>query len=97
MAEDPAIRALFGVPPTDIDLTASDVSINNRAVIAMLCLAGGAVILRFTARIVLRNALMADDWAIIAALVCFPPPARSSIQAENLPFVQSAVLALPLD
>ncbi|KAJ5544448.1 hypothetical protein N7535_007153 [Penicillium sp. DV-2018c] len=70
MTQDPAIRALFGPAPSNLDLTASDVSVNNGAVIAMFCLAAVLVILRFVARIVLRNALMADDWAIIAALVC---------------------------
>ncbi|KAJ5170013.1 uncharacterized protein N7500_002796 [Penicillium coprophilum] len=70
MNEDPAILALFGPAPANVDLTASDVSVNNGVVIAMLCLAAVLVILRFTARIVLRNALMADDWAIIAALIC---------------------------
>lgn len=61
MTEDPAIRAIFGPPPTNVNLAASDVSVNNGAVIAMLCLSAVAVFLRFTARIVLRNALMADD------------------------------------
>lgn len=70
MTEDPAIRALFGPAPSDLDLTASEVSVNNGVVIAMLCLAVAAVILRFIARIALRNALMADDWAIIVALIC---------------------------
>lgn len=72
MAEDPAIRTLFGQAPSDVDLTASDVSVNNGVVIAMLCLAAAAVILRFVARITLRNALMADDWSIIVALVNSP-------------------------
>ncbi|KAJ5823777.1 hypothetical protein N7447_006117, partial [Penicillium robsamsonii] len=69
MNEDPVIIALFGPAPSNVDLTASDVSVNNGVVIAMLCLAAVFVILRFTARIILGNALMADDWAIIAALV----------------------------
>lgn len=73
MTEDSAIRALFGPAPTDLNLAASDVSVNNGAVIAMLCLASVAVFLRFIARIILRNALMADDWAIIAALVSLFP------------------------
>jgi hypothetical protein len=72
MAEDPAIRTLFGQAPSDVDLTASDVSVNNGVVITMLCLAAAAVILRFAARITLRNALMADDWSIIVALVNSP-------------------------
>ncbi|OJJ42357.1 hypothetical protein ASPZODRAFT_77114 [Penicilliopsis zonata CBS 506.65] len=67
---DPAIRALFGPPPSDINLAASNVSVNNGAVIAMACVAVVALILRFTARVLLRNALLADDWAIIAALLC---------------------------
>jgi hypothetical protein len=71
MNEDPAILALFGPAPANVDLAASDVSVNNGVVIAMLCLATVLVILRFTARIVLGNALMADDWAIIAALVSY--------------------------
>ncbi|KAL4791315.1 hypothetical protein BDV19DRAFT_393178 [Aspergillus venezuelensis] len=70
MATDPYILAAFGPPPADVDLSASDVARNNGAVIAMLCLAAVAVILRFVARVILRNALLADDWAIIAALVC---------------------------
>ncbi|PYI31309.1 hypothetical protein BP00DRAFT_396487 [Aspergillus indologenus CBS 114.80] len=70
MAEDPAIHTLFGPAPANVDLTASAVAVNNAAVIAMLVLAAVAVMLRFTARLVLRNALMADDWAIIAALLC---------------------------
>ncbi|RAH43140.1 uncharacterized protein BO95DRAFT_455221 [Aspergillus brunneoviolaceus CBS 621.78] len=69
MAEDPAIRALFGPAPANVDLTASAVAVNNAAVVAMLVLAAVAVMLRFTAQLVLGNALMADDWAIIAALV----------------------------
>lgn len=68
MNEDSRILALFGPVPSNIDLAATDVSVNNGVVIIMLCLATVLVILRFTARIVLRNALMADDWAIIAAL-----------------------------
>ncbi|KAL4951907.1 hypothetical protein BDW69DRAFT_201095 [Aspergillus filifer] len=70
MAVDPVILAAFGPPPADVDLSASDVAKNNGAVIAMLCLAAVAVILRFVARIILRNALLADDWAIIGALIC---------------------------
>ncbi|KAL4936957.1 hypothetical protein BDV06DRAFT_227404 [Aspergillus oleicola] len=67
---DPVILAAFGSPPADVDLSASEVHKNNGAVIAMLCLAAVAVILRFVARIILRNALLADDLAIIGALVC---------------------------
>lgn len=70
MNEDSSILALFGPAPSDIDLTASDVSVNNGVVIAMLSLAT-VLVTRFTARIVLRNALMADDWAIIAVLVSY--------------------------
>ena len=73
MTEDPAIRALFGKPPAHIDLAASEVHVNNGAVIAMLCLAAMAVVLRFAGRIVLRSSVMADDWAIIAALVSWFP------------------------
>lgn len=69
MEVDPAIIAIFGPVPTGIELAESNVSVNNGAVIAMLCLCTLAVILRFVARVLLRNALMADDWAIIIALV----------------------------
>ncbi|KXG53367.1 uncharacterized protein PGRI_004170 [Penicillium griseofulvum] len=79
MNEDPAILALFGPAPANVDLTASDVSVNNGVVIAMLCLAAVLVIIRFTARIVLRNALMADDWAIIAALICIAATTAISV------------------
>ncbi|KAJ5984565.1 hypothetical protein N7481_006664 [Penicillium waksmanii] len=71
MAVDPAILAVFGPIPAGVDLTDSDVNVNNGAVIAMLCLSTVAVILRFVARVTLRNALMADDWAIIIALVSY--------------------------
>lgn len=79
MTEDPAIRVVFGPAPTDVNLAASNVSVNNGAVIALLCLATVALILRFTARIILRNALMADDWAIIAALVSVFPASLGCI------------------
>lgn len=83
MAEDPTIRAVFGPAPANIDLSASDVSVNNGVVIAMLLLAAVAVTLRFTARLVLRNALMADDWTIIAALVSQQHPTRRKYSACN--------------
>ncbi|KAI9373482.1 hypothetical protein BJX61DRAFT_381810 [Aspergillus egyptiacus] len=67
---DPAIRSVFGPPPPGVDLTASSVAENNGAVIAMFALSVVAIVLRFTARVILRNGLLADDWAIIAALVC---------------------------
>lgn len=70
MALDSAILAIFGPPPDSIDVADSRVGENNAAVIALLCLATVAVILRFVARISLRNPLMADDWAILIALVC---------------------------
>ncbi|CAI7650212.1 unnamed protein product [Penicillium manginii] len=70
MAVDPAILAVFGPVSAGVDLAESHVSVNNGAVIAMLCLSTVAVILRFVARVTLRNALMADDWAIIIALAC---------------------------
>ena len=72
MAVDPAILAVFGPVPTGVNLSESNVSVNNGAVIAMLCLSAVAVTLRFIARVTLRNALMADDWAIIGALVSHP-------------------------
>nr|XP_001398613.2 hypothetical protein ANI_1_1100164 [Aspergillus niger CBS 513.88] len=69
MAVDPAIVAIFGEPPDDIDLTDSRVQQDNAVVIFILCLAVISVVLRFVARRVLRNSLMADDWVIILALV----------------------------
>lgn len=69
MAVDPAILAVFGPVPAGVNLDESDVSVNNGAVIAMLCLSAVAVALRFVARVTLRNSLMADDWAMIGALV----------------------------
>jgi hypothetical protein len=72
MTVDPAIEAIFGPPPDNVDLIESNVAINNGAVIAMLSLAAVAVLLRFVARVTLRNPLLADDWAIIVALVSLP-------------------------
>ncbi|GKZ23584.1 hypothetical protein AbraIFM66951_009857 [Aspergillus brasiliensis] len=69
MAVDPAIVAIFGEPPDDIDLTDSRIQRDNAVVIFILCLAVISVALRFVARRVLRNSLMADDWVIILALV----------------------------
>ncbi|XRM42138.1 hypothetical protein ABZX51_005368 [Aspergillus tubingensis] len=69
MAVDPAIVAIFGEPPDDIDLTDSRVQQDNAVVIFILCLAVISVVLRFVARHVLRNSLMTDDWVIILALV----------------------------
>ncbi|KAL4930444.1 uncharacterized protein BDV17DRAFT_280724 [Aspergillus undulatus] len=65
---DPAILAYFGPPPDNVDLADSTQRVDSGVVIAMLCLAALAVALRFTARIILRNSLLADDWAIIVAL-----------------------------
>ncbi|KAL3436150.1 hypothetical protein BDV09DRAFT_184527 [Aspergillus tetrazonus] len=71
MTVDPAIEAIFGPPPDNVDLIESNVAVNNGAVIAMLSLAAVAVLLRFVARVTLRNPLLADDWAIIVALLLF--------------------------
>jgi hypothetical protein len=73
MEIDPLIVAVFGPPPPDIDLTKNEISKNNIAVAVLLVLATIAVILRFTARIIQRNPLKADDWTIILALVCSYP------------------------
>lgn len=72
MTVDPTIEAIFGPPPDNVDLIESNVAVNNGAVIAMLSLAAVAVLLRFVARVTLRNPLLADDWAIIVALVSLP-------------------------
>ncbi|KAJ6035983.1 hypothetical protein N7540_000262 [Penicillium herquei] len=69
MTVDPAIEALFGSPPSDIDLDATSVGNNNRGVIAMMCLAAVAVITRFICRIIFRTSILADDYMIIVALV----------------------------
>lgn len=68
---DPAILAAFGPPPANVDLAESSVRVNNGAVIGLLCASFVLVVLRFMARWTLRNPLLADDWAIIAALVSF--------------------------
>lgn len=62
MALEAAILAISGPLLDSIDVVDSRVGENNAAVIALLCLAAVAVILRFVTRISLRNALMADDW-----------------------------------
>ncbi|BCS24829.1 uncharacterized protein APUU_41273S [Aspergillus puulaauensis] len=67
---DPAILAAFGPPPANVNLAESSVRVNNGAVIGLLCASFVLVILRFIARLTLRNPLLADDWAIIAALCC---------------------------
>lgn len=69
MPVDPSIRALFGEPPAGIDLNESRVKVNNGAVIAMLSVAAVAVVMRFVARIALRNPFKADDWLVIGSLV----------------------------
>ncbi|KAJ5971520.1 uncharacterized protein N7479_001438 [Penicillium vulpinum] len=92
MNVDPAILAVFGPAPSNIDLTASEVSVNNGVVIAMLCLATVFVILRFTARIVLQNALMTDDWAIIAALSFICATTGISVAGKNRIFLQKTTV-----
>ncbi|KAL4901198.1 hypothetical protein BDW74DRAFT_182053 [Aspergillus multicolor] len=69
MAVDPAIEALFGPAPDNVDLSEGSWEENNGAVIAMLCVAVVAILLRFIARFILRNPFLADDWAILSALV----------------------------
>lgn len=82
MAVDPAILKAFGPPPPTVDLAESDVSINNGAVVALLCLAVAAVMLRFTARFIMQNPLMIDDWAIIGGLVCVGASAGLSVAGK---------------
>ncbi|PKY01835.1 pth11-like integral membrane protein [Aspergillus campestris IBT 28561] len=84
MGIDPGIIKVFGPPPPGLNLSESEVSRNNGAVIAMLCLAAVAVILRFTARITLGNALMSDDWVIVVALLCIGATAGLSIVGGTL-------------
>lgn len=69
MAIDPAIEAVFGPAPSDIDLEATSVRTNNSGVIAMIVLAAVAVITRFVSRIICRNPVLADDYIIVLALV----------------------------
>ncbi|GAD96242.1 hypothetical protein ANI_1_1100164 [Paecilomyces variotii No. 5] len=66
---DPAIVEIFGQSPTDLDLSTNNVSKNDIAVIILLVIATTAVVLRFIARVTLRNAFMADDWCIMLALL----------------------------
>lgn len=69
MAIDPAIEAVFGPAPANVDLNESSVRTNNSGVIAMMALAAAAVITRFVSRIVCRNPILADDYIIVLALV----------------------------
>ncbi|PWY66516.1 hypothetical protein BO94DRAFT_613741 [Aspergillus sclerotioniger CBS 115572] len=70
MESNPAIVAIFGQPPVNINLAATQVSRDNAAVLAMLCLGVVAVILRFITRLALRNPFRVDDWLILVSLVC---------------------------
>ncbi|RDW67449.1 uncharacterized protein DSM5745_09315 [Aspergillus mulundensis] len=83
MAVDPAIEALFGPAPDNVDLTEGSWEENNGAVIAMLCLAVVAIILRFIARCILRNPFLADDWAILSALVGIAATTGISVAARR--------------
>ncbi|PWY95944.1 hypothetical protein BO94DRAFT_581099 [Aspergillus sclerotioniger CBS 115572] len=69
MAVDPAIVAIFGSPPSNLDLADSRVLVDNAVAGVILSLAVISVLLRFVARHLLRNPLKADDWVIILALV----------------------------
>lgn len=69
MAVDPAIEAVFGPPPSHIDINDDSVATDNAAIIAMICLATCAVMLRFVGRFMLRNPILLDDYFIILALV----------------------------
>ncbi|KAJ5901270.1 hypothetical protein N7504_007263 [Penicillium tannophilum] len=83
MTVDPAIKALFGPPPSNINLDETSVGKNNRGVIAMLCLAALAVITRFITRITFRNPILADDYIIIVALLCIGTTAGISVAGGN--------------
>ncbi|KAJ5738130.1 hypothetical protein N7493_001285 [Penicillium malachiteum] len=83
MTSDPAIKALFGSPASDVDLDATSVGKNNRGVIAMICLAAVAVVTRFLCRIIFRTSILADDYTIIVALLCISATAGISIAGGN--------------
>ncbi|PYI06949.1 hypothetical protein BO78DRAFT_367638 [Aspergillus sclerotiicarbonarius CBS 121057] len=69
MALDPAIIAVFGEPPDNVNLAATQVPRDNAAVITMFCLGFVAVVLRFITRLALRNPFRVDDWLILVSLV----------------------------
>lgn len=63
--------SVFGDPPPGTDLTASRRGVNNAAVSVTYVLAAIAIALRFFARSRVQQAsIAADDWMIVAALVC---------------------------
>ena len=67
---DPYIQAIFGPPPSGLDLSENSAPQDEGAVISMFILAAIFLALRFTARFIQRNAVKWDDWVIVLALVC---------------------------
>ncbi|EHA25632.1 hypothetical protein ASPNIDRAFT_141890, partial [Aspergillus niger ATCC 1015] len=66
---DPTIVAIFGQPPAHINLAVSQVRRDNAAVVSLLVLSITAVVLRFIARLAVRNPFRLDDWLILVSLV----------------------------
>lgn len=65
-----SINAVFGSPPSGIDLSDNLTPRNNATVIAVYILAVCLVALRFVARIKAQGSTIAtDDWLIVGAVI----------------------------
>ncbi|KAI2616873.1 hypothetical protein GGR54DRAFT_631611 [Hypoxylon sp. NC1633] len=69
MELDPAILAVFGPPPADVNLSESQGTADNVAAIICAAFATIALILRIYARNLQRFDMMADDWLMVVALI----------------------------
>ncbi|KAI2918983.1 hypothetical protein CBS147320_8768 [Aspergillus niger] len=81
---DPTIVAIFGQPPAHINLAVSQVRRDNAAVVSLLVLSITAVVLRFIARLAVRNPFRLDDWLILVSLVFVAATAGLSLAGSTL-------------
>ncbi|RDH28007.1 hypothetical protein BDQ94DRAFT_163177 [Aspergillus welwitschiae] len=81
---DPTIVAIFGQPPAHINLAVSQVRRDNAAVVSLLVLSIIAVVLRFIARLAVRNPFRLDDWLILVSLVFVAATAGLSLAGSTL-------------
>ncbi|SPB46650.1 unnamed protein product [Aspergillus niger] len=80
---DPTIVAIFGQPPAHINLAVSQVRRDNAAVVSLLVLSITAVVLRFIARLAVRNPFRLDDWLILVSLVFVAATAGLSLAGRT--------------
>lgn len=68
---DPDVLDRFGPPPEDIDLSEVFMPTSDALLIALACIAGVSVVVRYLARHIQSAGLEADDYVIVLSLVSY--------------------------